>query len=368
MNLIKRFKLSRELARMEKRAKENPSPSTFVDLAQAYINLGWIDHTLRVAQEGLLLFPRSEELQKVHRYARMNRLNKRVTELRARISKHPNPEAYHELASVYREMGDQGALLNVCQECIRRFPEDGEAYLILGETEVQGYYRSLVAKQGRSAMKNLLHVLELDNKNESAHQQLARLFFRIGAVRQAKEHLEHLAGRRECDPEFHSLLDLANKMPENEDDADRLLRVVEERGSLLNRGDTSTRGNKSVASEEAISGIREGLSRLVQVEGVLKAAYIRGSKALVKGEIKNGRDPFLKAIRVIAKASQRAARRMDLGNFSKGIVDGSFGHICICTFGDVSAAIQVREGTQVDRLLNDLQDLVAGSLFMAGQR
>lgn len=367
MNLLKRFRLSRELARMEKRAKEDPSPSTFVDLAQAYINLGWVDHTLRVAQEGLLLFPRSEELHKVCRYARMNRLNKSAVELRSRITKHPNPRAYRELAEVYKEMGDQSSLKAVCAECIRRFPEDAQAHLTLAESKILEYYRTLDEKTGKEAIRNFMKVLDLQAGNATAQRALGKLFYHIGAIRQAREQLQSLAERGEIEEDEKALLEAVQAMPDNEEEPEKLLHMVCQKGSFVNRSINTVKKPKAVAGENALQGIREGLSRIVQIAGVKKAAYIRGSKALVKGEIKDGRDPFLKTVRVIAKAAQRAARRMDLGNFSKGVVDGSFGHICVCTFGDVSAAILCQKDTMLDRIQKDLQELVAESLFMGGQ-
>jgi hypothetical protein len=58
---------------------------------------------------------------------------------------------------------------------------------------------------------------------------------------------------------------------------------------------------------------------------------------------------------------------MDVGTFSKGCIDGDFGHICLCSFGDVVAAVLCEHGTPVDRILADLQELVAGSLYMTGR-
>ena len=57
---------------------------------------------------------------------------------------------------------------------------------------------------------------------------------------------------------------------------------------------------------------------------------------------------------------------MDLGNFSKGVVDGDFGHVCVCTFGEVVAAVLCEPETPVEGVLGDLQELVAKSLYVAG--
>ena len=110
MNILQRFKISRELARLEKRAHESPSPSIYVDMAQVYINLGMLDQTVRVAEEGLALFPGSDELKRVLKFARKAKLNNRIKEIRNKIHKAPAPALYRELATVYMELGDFGAV------------------------------------------------------------------------------------------------------------------------------------------------------------------------------------------------------------------------------------------------------------------
>lgn len=365
MNLFRLIKLSRELSRMEKKAKANPSPSTFVDLAQVYINLGWHAHTMRVAEEGLLLFPRSDELRKVQKFASKNLQRERVQELRDKITKAPAPKLYRELAEVYIEMGDQGSASGICQECIRRFPDDVETHLLIAEERVKSFYRSLSAADGREAVSCLLKVLEIDQGNRKAHKRLAEVYFRIGAGRHAREHLDFLLERYPNDDDVQALDREIREGNGGSQDVAHGLEAVQKKGALQNAAPVAS---EAPAAEDAIEGIREGLARLVSLNGVLKAAYIRGSKALVKGEIRDGRDPFLKTVRVVAKASQRASRRMDLGNFNKGIVAGNFGYICICSLGDVCAAVQCKKGTRVERIVNDLQELVAGSLYAVSKR
>ena len=67
MNLIQRLKIWKELKRLEQKARMSPSPSTFIDLGQVYINLEMHEETLELAEEGLALFPQSQELRKLFR-------------------------------------------------------------------------------------------------------------------------------------------------------------------------------------------------------------------------------------------------------------------------------------------------------------
>ncbi len=344
--------------------KENPSPTAFVYLAQVYINLAKLGETLRVAEEGLLLFPRSVELKKVHRFARQKHLKQQAEETREKISRHATPEHYHELAEVFLEMGDQDTLIQTCAECIRQFPDDTEAYFLVAEARIQTFYRNLKAEEGLKGLRSLMKVLEVDRQNERAHRKLGELLFRVGAAAEAKRHFEYLASHDLLDEDGRILLEECVEAAESQQSIEALLANVEQRGALPNRSAGGLKRQKAIASDEAVASIRDGLQRLVAIEGVQKAAYIRGSKALVKGEIRSGKDPFLKSVRVVSKAAQRVARRMDLGNFSKGILDGDFGHMCLCSFGDVTAAVQCVRGTPTDPILMDIQELVAGSLFV----
>jgi tetratricopeptide (TPR) repeat protein len=366
VNLLQRFKITRDLHRMERQAKQEPSPTTFVDLAQVYINLGRIEDTLRIAEEGLLLFPRSEELRKVHKFAKRRRLTERSDELRAKITRAPEPELFHELARVYLDMGDVDALIGTCTECVRHFPSDVESYFCVAEARLQSFYRNLNAIDGQRAVSGMRKVLELDSGHPIALRKLGELYYRVGALLEAKETLSKLSKVEALDEDLKLLYAQCKDAQEAIRDLGQRFEDIESRGSLPNRSVTGLRKERSIASEDAVSTIRDGLARMVQLEGVSKAAYIRGSKALVKGNIRSGKDPFLKTVRIVAKASQRVARRMELGNFSKGVIDGDFGHIVICSFGDVAAAVQCGEKTSIDRILADLQELVAGSLFVSG--
>jgi hypothetical protein len=120
VKLFQRLKIWKELKRLEAKVHETPSPSTFVDLGQVYINMDMIGHTLRVAEEGLSLFPTSEELRKLRKFAKKTQLNQQIKELRARLNKGPNPQLYKDLADLYLELGDFGAVHGIAEECGRK--------------------------------------------------------------------------------------------------------------------------------------------------------------------------------------------------------------------------------------------------------
>ena len=367
MRLLQRLKIWKELRRLEHKVHVTLSPSTYVDLGQVYINMDMIDHTLRVADEGLSLFPQSAELRKLHKFAKKTQLNREIKKLRAKLNKGPNPALYKEIADHYLELGDFGAVHGIAEECIRRFPKDEGAYLVLSKARLNNFYRDVSARDGLEAVRGLRKVVELDPKNVKAHRLLAEVFYRIGSVNLAVKHLEFVLGVLPGDREAELLLREAPGKKNIVGTLEELFHRAESKGSMAYMPVALDRGQHHVAADDAIGPIRDSLAQLVDQEGVVKACYIKGSKAMVKGEIRDGRDVFMRVVRVVTKAARRVCRRMDMGTFSKGCIDGPFGHICVCSFGEVVAAVLCDQGSDVDRILDELQELVAGSLYMSGR-
>lgn len=364
MHLIQRMKIWRELRRLEQRVRVEPSPSTFVDLGQVYINLDMCEKALQAAADGLALFPDSAELEQLRQFARRSQLRTRIQTLRDKLNRSPSPKAYRELAGLHLELGDFAAVQATCEECIVRHPNDNGAWLVLAQARLANFYRDLAAREGLEAVRCLQQVLQIDRQNPQAHRLLAEVYYRIGLTVEARRHLDVLRANGMDDAELQDLLrEVAAQVP-FQGGLEAAFQTVEQKGALTNA--PATRKAVMPRNEEGISRIRDALAQLAETAGVRKATYIKGSRALVKGDIKDGRDSFLRTARVVAKASQRFTRRLDIGNFSKGVLDGPFGHICICSYGEVVAAVQCDNGTPVEDILADLQELVAGSLYMAG--
>jgi tetratricopeptide (TPR) repeat protein len=367
VKLIQRMKIWKELRRLEAKAKEALSPSTYVDLGQVYINMDMIDHAQRVADEGLALFPQSDALKKLKKFAKKTQLNKGIKELRVRLNKGPSPGLYKEMADLYLELGDFGAVHGAAEECIRRFPDDARAYLVLAKARLTNFYRDISARDGIEAVRGLEKVVELDPENVKAHKLLAEVLYRVGSVNLAVKHLRIALELAPGDREAETLMRETETRKNVEGTLEELFHKVETNRNLTHAQTTQSRTKQPFVSEDAIGPIRDSLAQLVELDGVIKACYIKGSKAMVKGEIKDGKDVFMRVVRVVTKAARRVCRRMDVGTFSKGCIDGDFGHICLCSFGEVVAAVLCEHGTPVDRILADLQELVAGSLYMSGR-
>jgi len=360
MKLIQRVKIWKELRRLEQRAKAQPSPSTFVDLGQVYINLGLHEKAERMAADGLALFPKSVELQQLLDCARRGLGTRRAEQLRRRLQRSPTPKRYRELASLYVELEDTRALHQLCSEWSVRFPEDAGCWLALGQVRLTSFYRDLASREGREAVSCLERALAIAPGDAEARKLLCEVLYRVGAVEDARAHLDALRQLKPQDEELAQLLRHVAGLPETGGDLSALLEQVEAQGALRNAppkpAPSASTGRRSATAARA------GLARVGRLPGVQKAAFIRGSKAMVRGAIEDGRDPFLRTVRVAAKAAHRFARRLDLGSAAKTVLEGEFGRICVCVYGEGLAAAQVEADVDVDAVLAGLQEIVAGAL------
>ncbi len=362
MHLIQRMKIWKDLRRLELKAREEPAPNTFVDLGQVYINLDMHDKAERIAEDGLALFPKSTELRQLLECARRGLRKKRVEELRAKATRWPNPKAYRELAQVQMELGDTAGLHATCQEWNLRFPDDAGCWLVMGQARLVNFYRDLASREGGEAIRCLERSLQMQPDDAQARRLLGELLYRIGAVRAAEKHLAQLQQLDTADEEVATLLRHVGGLADHGDDVQALLDDVETNGSLRH---ASVAAQPRPTADDSMASVRDGLAHVAELPGVRKATFIRGSKALVKGAIRDGRDPFLRVARVVAKAAHRFARRLDIGSANKTVVEGPFGNICICVYGEVLAAAQCDPAADLDNVMTELQEIVAGALAVA---
>ncbi len=360
MHLIQRMKIWKELRRLEQRAKEQPSPSTFVDLGQVYINLELHQRAESLAEDGLALFPKSIELRQLLDCARRGLRTRRVADLRVKLRRSPSQKLFQDLASTQLDLGDRNALHATCQEWSLRFPDDAGCWLMLGKACLMSFYRDLAAREGLEAVRCLERAVGMDPEDTQSRRLLSEVLYRVGAVNEAQTHVEVLSELEPGDREIEQLLGHIAHLADSGAEVGSLLADVESHGALPHMPPQAV--EPVSVGERSLVEVRAGLARVEAISGVTKATFIHGSKAMVKGDISDGRDSFLRIVRVTAKAAYRFARRLDIGSASKTVVEGDFGRICICVFGEALAAAQCDDSCDVDMVQLELQGLVAGAL------
>jgi tetratricopeptide (TPR) repeat protein len=359
MNLLQRMKVWRELKQLEQRVREEPAPATFVDLGQVHINLELLDKAERIAEDGLSLFPKSIELRQLLDTARRGIRRRRMDELRAQLVRTPDVAAFTELAGLQVELGDLPGLQRTCQDWGVRFPHDPGSWRVQARAHLVSYYRDLGSREGAEAVRCLEMAIERAPEDAPTRLMLAELLMRLGAVRRAEA---QVAAALQSDPKNAAAAGLQKHLTtlcDEGDDVDALLADVEAHGALRHPMPAAA---AMQSSEESFAGVRDSLGDVTQIPGVRKAAFIRGTKAMVRGAVRDGRDPFLRTARVVGKAMQRFARRLDIGQANKSVVEGGFGAVCVCAYGDAMAAAQCDSGAEFDKVLAALQEVVAGAL------
>jgi predicted regulator of Ras-like GTPase activity (Roadblock/LC7/MglB family) len=113
--------------------------------------------------------------------------------LRKKVENFPSASAYNRLAELARVGGDIAGAEQVCRRCIKEFPRNGQAYVILAEIELANGHKA-------EAIKNLLTAVERDNRSYTAHRMLADHYIETNHALQALQHLRQILTFKPNDP------------------------------------------------------------------------------------------------------------------------------------------------------------------------
>ncbi len=363
MSILNKVKQMRELNRLKKAAQQSPSPATLGTLAERYIAFGRTEDAYATAQRGLAMFPTSERLSAISTFAKKQRLQAQLTRLRRDIAERPNPTVYTQLASIYRELGNFDKALEICEQCLERFPLNENPYLIIGEVRLARFFQDLIAHDGLEAMKQLRRVSKLNSQNVKAPLLLARLYWAVGALNPMMEELRKVLALapnhreisrflREVEanpPDRPRLLD-----PEDEDIGElpvsELIREVEARGSLANpleqfplRDETAPpavpRGGTHIDEER----LRRALVELGKRPEVRNAVIVDrdGEPFAEYADMESlTRKQFAGLVTEVMRTAEETTRRMDMGSFYWCTVEGDFGGISLSRIRTAALAIK----------------------------
>jgi predicted regulator of Ras-like GTPase activity (Roadblock/LC7/MglB family) len=113
--------------------------------------------------------------------------------LRKKVENFPSASAYNRLAELVRLGGDIAGAEAVCRRCIKEFPRNGQAYVILAEIEIANGRKD-------EAVKNLLTAVERDSRSYAAHRMLADHYIDTARPPQALQHLRQILTFKPNDP------------------------------------------------------------------------------------------------------------------------------------------------------------------------
>lgn len=120
--------------------------------------------------------------------------------LRKKVENYPSASAYNRLAELARLNGDDGEAERVCQRCIKEFPRNGQAYVILAEI-------SLGRGRKDEALSQLHNAVERDARSYAGHRMLAEVYTNDQQLGKALHHLRQILVFKPGDPQVTTKID-----------------------------------------------------------------------------------------------------------------------------------------------------------------
>ncbi len=105
-----------------------------------------------------------------------------IDRLRKKVENFPSASLYNRLAELARAAGSNDEAEDVCRRCIKEFPRNSQAYVILAEMEAARGARAV-------AMSLLTTAIDRDPRSYNGHRLMAELLVQDNEVKQALVHL-----------------------------------------------------------------------------------------------------------------------------------------------------------------------------------
>ncbi len=379
MALVERLKKWRGLARLKSKARRDPSPASYGELAERFIALGETDAALRVAEQGLQLFPDSERLAAVRTYAKKGRLTVQLRRLREDAARRPNPLTFAQLAEIYRDLGSLDDALAITAECAERFPLNESPYLVQGEIRLQRFLHDVIAKDAIIAENALRKVVRLNAHNVKAHLLLAEIYWLVGMPSACRRHLRSVLTIMPTARDVQDFLketDTTAETAGDEGEFEDLAQQTQERGTFANPAelfpDPQTKGASSQGKPRThvdLDGLREKVLALGANQG-MRNAVVLGKDGEILADFTDAdslsRNQFAELVSAIESTAGDASRRMDTGALVRVEIEGPAGSVTVARARSLTVGILYVDPLRHERVWELLQDFVARNL--AAQR
>jgi len=365
-----------KLYRLRRQARKHPSPGVWALLIERYLSTGDAPQALAIAEEGLSDFPTNDRLQALRRLIQKEKIRERVKELRQSIRRRPDPYLYARLADVFRQLGELNKAESIADECKVRFPTDENPYLVIGEIRADRYKKQLMARDGQLAIENLERAVSLNPENFKGRMQLAEIYAALGANSRALPHLLHLAEATPEDERIRNLISEVGSRPVEEGDLTGLLRSTERKRETPypfydgeRRQGRNAEANEPETDRALVHRATMPLLGIREIRGLYVAADDLGMIE-VREDPELCANGFLGVAMKILKAAETSSRKMDMGGFAKGSLEGSFGRIVLRRTKRLEVALLLDRGASVDAVSREVDaffDKIYGSNRIAGR-
>lgn len=376
MALVERLKRWRDVARLRKQVRANPSPTTYAELAERLVALGEPDEAVGVADEGLSLYPHADRLAHVRLFVKKSRLTGQIRKLREDLQRRPTPLAFAQLAQLYRELGSHDEALAIAAQGAERFPLSESSYLMQGEIRMDRFRRELIAKDAVTAESALRQVLRLNNHNVTAHLRLAEVYHLVGMRGECAAHLREVLlitpEARDVE-EFLAADDAAGPAPALEDPFEDLAGKVQSAAAFAGdpaRFPSPASGDDAPAAAPAHAdldgpALRAAMASFADHEGMRNAVLLDQAGAIVADHAVSDAIPknhFAELVAEVRDAADDAARRMDTGSLVRADVEGPGMNLVVTRVRGLTIGVHFAEPMRAELAWEIVQDFTAHQL------
>ena len=372
MGIFDTLRYKKDLERLEKTAREIPSTENFLALIKKYMSLGDQDNALRVAKQAIDQFTEAEDIFEIYSKLRRQQAQEEIENLKKILKQRPTPNAFTQLAEIYKDLREDETAMKYCRQAIEMFPNDDRAYCILGELRLRRFYSDLLAKDGQIAMTNLEKAFELNIKNYRSLLALSKFYLQIGMVQKARQRLKNILLFAPEDENVKKFLDVSANVPKPpNEDIDVLLHQIESQRRLHYSLDKENQPVILSSSSSSLSPeiFQEALETLKGSEGLICLIICDEDGNLIARYARENIDiyTYYEVMVSIYQTVQDSSRQMDLGRFQKTEVEGPFGNIYIVVSDGIVYMSMGESSAKSDCLKKYLQQLIKNISFNTGK-
>ncbi len=364
----------KELDRLDHQARENPSPQAMIDLADKAMAFEQEALAQATAKRALETYPHMDPVRSMYQRIMRNHIQTRLLQLQKSLAGGEAPESdYAALADLYyRELGNIDKALETTRDGLKRHPDGEGLHWINGLVRFDRFHEDFIANDGLKAIDHLARAVAANPMNYKASLTLARLYAEAGALGKARERVAALLQTAPGDEKATKLqkeLEAVANAADAGEDLEEAFRGIEEHGALGPVGQRFARlfdARAASATMVRVQPVRvnELLKKLAAVGGFEAAVAINETGEVVGDHTRGNVLPgdLARIILTIHRQAEDSSRRMDLGNFRRGIIEWPKGRIHLAEWKNLVFGILTTEGArsesamegEIDRILNQV--------------
>jgi predicted regulator of Ras-like GTPase activity (Roadblock/LC7/MglB family) len=354
-DFIAQWRTNSRVKSLEEAIQKRPTPSLYLQLADAHKELGNSQKAAQVLKLGATRFPSAPEIIRRQAEAEKVERDNEKKRLIAKIQGYPNPILYARLAELYKADGEIERTIETCQKGVKAFPKYGGTYLVLGQIYVE-------KKQWQEAVAQLERSVELDKYNYLALKLLAHVYLELGRSSEATRRLEDILYFA---PGDEAILELLKKAKEKAGiPSEQKPQMAEPKSAAESGGRKTIRIGKLApkqrdsAKNERDRALNDGVTALRAVDGVTGAILVDQYGLVVAADLDASMDEGLAGALItnVYRTASGNSVKLNLGEFQEGLIEGANGNIHVVQMDDMILAVFARVDVKMGLLEKSIRE------------